>query len=43
MNKTVASMIGFGVGIAATMASRRSNMMNGRNMKKMRRQVKKMF
>ncbi|WP_409251465.1 YrzQ family protein [Bacillus sp. SCS-153A] len=43
LNKTMASMIGLGVGIAATMASRRSNMMNGRNMKRMRKQIKKMF
>ncbi|WP_421380057.1 YrzQ family protein [Bacillus salacetis] len=43
LNKTMASMIGFGAGIAATMYSRRSNMMSGRNMKKMRKQIKKMF
>ncbi len=43
MNKTMASMIGFGAGIAATMFSRRSDMMNGKSMKKMRKQMKKMF
>jgi hypothetical protein len=36
-------MIGFGAGIAATVMTRRSNMMSGRNMKKMRKQMKKMF
>lgn len=43
MNKTMVSMLGFGAGIAATVASRRSNMMNGKSMKKMRKQMKKMF
>ncbi|MGR3765145.1 YrzQ family protein [Rossellomorea sp. NS-SX7] len=43
MNRTFASIVGFGAGIAASIYSQRSNMMNRKQMKRLRRQMKKMF
>ncbi|WP_216663281.1 YrzQ family protein [Bacillus haikouensis] len=43
MNKTFASIVGFGAGIAASIYSQRSNMMNQKQMKRLRKQMKKMF
>ncbi|MFD2681378.1 YrzQ family protein [Bacillus seohaeanensis] len=43
MNKTLLSVLGFGAGVAATMYSSKSDMLNKRQMKKLRRQVKRIF
>ncbi|QWC21786.1 YrzQ family protein [Bacillus haikouensis] len=43
LNRTFASIVGFGAGIAASIYSQRSNMMNRKQVKKLRKQMKKMF
>ncbi|WP_419160650.1 YrzQ family protein [Rossellomorea sp. BNER] len=43
MNKTFASIIGFGAGIATSVYSNRSNMFSKRNWKKLRKQMRKAF
>ncbi|PFA64503.1 DUF3918 domain-containing protein [Bacillus sp. AFS015802] len=43
LNKTFASIVGFGAGIAASIYSQRSNMMSQKQMKRIRKQVKKLF
>ncbi|MEL3974431.1 YrzQ family protein [Rossellomorea oryzaecorticis] len=43
LNRTFASIVGFGAGIAASIYSQRSNMMNRKQMKRFRKQMKKMF
>jgi hypothetical protein len=41
MNKTMTSMIAFGVGIAAYNIAQRNNMMSARQMKRMQNKVKR--
>ncbi|WP_347319259.1 YrzQ family protein [Rossellomorea sp. RS05] len=43
MNRAFSSIVGFGAGIAASIYSQRSNMLNRKQMKRFRKQVKKLF
>ncbi|RLQ98118.1 YrzQ family protein [Falsibacillus albus] len=43
LNKTIASLIGFGAGIAATVYSQRQDYMDGKQWKRMRRKMKRAF
>ncbi|MBE3570438.1 MAG: YrzQ family protein [Bacillales bacterium] len=43
MNKTMVSLLGFGAGVAASAWAGRSSMLNQRQMRKLRKRVRKMF